>query len=559
MNNMKKDPAIYFWAHMLDEAMEDKCLILEDREGKNINKAEAWINANCKNALGGEIDGYPVPNARAVTIKVRKDIAASRLPFELDAQGNKKRIRLGNGDEQWKGSCKYLVGVCRLYMIDIPAKEAEGGDRARLKARLNTLVHVIATHFDDDFAENDNGRNFNGMSLDDLEKAYGPEADRISAEEKAAAQAAAGGLVRNPDYDIVPIDSFEEASKYSDYVSWCVTHNESMFENYTYGMNRFYFVLKRGFEDIDRYDPEYRTSMLAVRVDSEGNMTPEDGCTPRPNDGGSYMTAEELQKLLGVDFYKTFKPYSQEDILAKAKKDALPPDEFCRKFGCMKFDGGEFHSAFERIRLFRYKMMLDGKLEQVYKVNDNTIYAGGKFAAMSGGRLVPAVPEEICDFAFAYSDLARIDVPKGVKRIGDYSFLECDALREAFIPDSVESVGKYAFFKCYALHAVTGMYGVKTFGEGAFEQCTSLRLVQLPEGIERIPSAMFCNSGINSVKIPDSVRVIEKSAFSESRIIKPLEIPGGVKTIGENAFYKCGWIPSVVIHEGVQSVGEDAF
>lgn len=557
---MDKDPLIQFWAHMLDEAMEDKCLILEDREGKNINKAEDWINANCKNVLGGEIDGYPVPDARAVTIKVRKDIAASRLPFWTDAQGNRKRIRLGNGDEQWKGTCKYLLGTCRLYLVDIPAQEAEGKDRARLKARLNMLVHVIATRFDGDFAEDDRGRNFDGMSLKELEGKYGPEADRISAEEKAAAQAAASGLVRNPDYEIVRIDSFEQASEYGDYVSWCVTHDESMYEDYTYGMNRFYFVLKRGFKSLNWRDPQYRESMLAVRVDTDGNMTPEDGCTPRTNDGGSYMTPEELQELLGVDFYKTFKPYSEEEVLADARKNALPPDEFCRKFGCMRFDGGELHRGFDPTKLFRYKMMLNGKLKQVYRINDGTIYADGKFMAMSGGRLVPTVPETIRDCAFAHSDLAQIDIPKGVRSIGAYAFMECDALRMVSIPDSVESIGELAFFKCYALSTVTGMHGVKTFGAGAFEYCSRLYYIDLPDGIQEIPPSMFSQSGLAGIRIPDSVRTIGKSAFNEcASIRKPLEIPGGVKTVGEEAFRDCGQIPSVTICEGVQSIGKYAF
>ena len=43
---MERDPAIYFWAHMLDEAMQDKTLLLEDREGKNLNRAEKWVEKN---------------------------------------------------------------------------------------------------------------------------------------------------------------------------------------------------------------------------------------------------------------------------------------------------------------------------------------------------------------------------------------------------------------------------------------------------------------------------------------------------------------------------------
>ena len=40
MNNFKDQ--VNYWAHMLDESFS-KELIFEDKEGKNINKAEKWI------------------------------------------------------------------------------------------------------------------------------------------------------------------------------------------------------------------------------------------------------------------------------------------------------------------------------------------------------------------------------------------------------------------------------------------------------------------------------------------------------------------------------------
>lgn len=43
---------LYYWTHMLDEAMEDKCLLTEDKEGKNINRAEKWIKDNHPEIIG---------------------------------------------------------------------------------------------------------------------------------------------------------------------------------------------------------------------------------------------------------------------------------------------------------------------------------------------------------------------------------------------------------------------------------------------------------------------------------------------------------------------------
>ena len=84
---------------MLDEAY----LICEDAEGKNINKAEKWIKQNFPEYVGRELT---LPNsdkktmsARDWVTQIRNDVPSSRLP------------KTENG----KDSCKFLLGVTRLY------------------------------------------------------------------------------------------------------------------------------------------------------------------------------------------------------------------------------------------------------------------------------------------------------------------------------------------------------------------------------------------------------------------------------------------------------------
>ena len=58
---------------------------------------------------------------------------------------------------------------------------------------------------------------------------------------------------RNSNYDIVRINSFEEASEYSKYTSWCITKEHSAFDSYTNdGINQFYFCLEKGFENVPK-------------------------------------------------------------------------------------------------------------------------------------------------------------------------------------------------------------------------------------------------------------------------------------------------------------------
>ena len=77
---------------MLDEAMCDKTIILEDREGKNINKAEKWIKTNHPEVIGRKLENGVVITPRVLTQEIRNTMPNVRL-----------------------ADCKFLVGITRLY------------------------------------------------------------------------------------------------------------------------------------------------------------------------------------------------------------------------------------------------------------------------------------------------------------------------------------------------------------------------------------------------------------------------------------------------------------
>ncbi|MBE7037353.1 MAG: hypothetical protein E7404_00415 [Ruminococcaceae bacterium] len=56
------------------------------------------------------------------------------------------------------------------------------------------------------------------------------------------------------------------------------------------------------------------------------------------------------------------------------------------------------------------------------------------------------------------------------------------------------------------------------------------------EGVEKIEKSVFWNSGAYSVKLPQSLEVIEKNAFHDTSITQNIKIPKGVRVIEEGAF-----------------------
>ena len=63
--------------------------------------------------------------ARDVVTQIRHDIPSARLPYEVDSAVQRKKIKRSNGDIVEKGTCKYLLGVCRIYLNDIPKKTSD--------------------------------------------------------------------------------------------------------------------------------------------------------------------------------------------------------------------------------------------------------------------------------------------------------------------------------------------------------------------------------------------------------------------------------------------------
>lgn len=121
------------------------------------------------------------------------------------------------------------------------------------------------------------------------------------------------------------------------------------------------------------------------------------------------------------------------------------------------------------------------------------------------------------------NNLVSIDIPNGVKSVGDRAFRACSGLTNIVIPDSVKSIGEAAFGECRSLKSViigngvdyiskdafiwcdkltTVVIGdnVKWIGDGAFHACKSLKNIELPDSVEEIGVAAFGNCTLTSIK-----------------------------------------------------------
>ena len=79
----------------------------------------------------------------------------------------------------------------------------------------------------------------------------------------------------------------------------------------------------------------------------------------------------------------------------------------------------------------------------------------------------------------------------------------------------------------------------------------------LSEGLEVIPETCFWQSGLEEIKIPESVKVIERGAFSECKSLKTISLPPNLQTIGEFCFQKSG-LTNLTIPDSVKKIEKSA-
>ena len=120
-------------------------------------------------------------------------------------------------------------------------------NNASVISELNTTLKLLSAHLDE------YDRNLNNLSAQELiSKFEQTRRDNLESERNEIDSME----FSKSNYQIVPINSFEEAKKYYGYTNpnsrWCLTHMENMFDSYTNdGINQIYFCLRNGFEDIE--------------------------------------------------------------------------------------------------------------------------------------------------------------------------------------------------------------------------------------------------------------------------------------------------------------------
>ena len=222
-----------------------------------------------------------------------------------------------------------------------------------------------------------------------------------------------------------------------------------------------------------------------------------------------------------------------------------------------------------------YRMLEDNTAEVTYM--DHYNYDYNKYKSYKGDIEIPATV--IATIRPMYEKPYEVSVT--VSKIGENAFNSCKELRSVIIPATVNTIDEEAFRDCEKLDRVIFRGSIEYIEQSAFNSCTSLQNINLPEGLKRIGTFAFSNSGLTKVTFPSSLRGFGYQAFSNCKDLAEVNnIPEGVTSLSgtfafctslkhihlpntvsllEETFRGCSSLEEIVIPNSVTEISIDTF
>ena len=191
-------------------------------------------------------------------------------------------------------------------------------------------------------------------------------------------------------------------------------------------------------------------------------------------------------------------------------------------------------------------------------VNANTIE---KYAFNQTTNVISAnvVADSIGEYAFRSSmwrNAATLTL--NARAISQYSFYNTRALQNANVVVS-EGIAKGAFYESMSLSGISSTLKVKApvIGDFAFMKTKSLNEVTIEA--TTLERSAFNGSAIINLEIPDCVKTIGKSCFSNNKSMTTVDIGSGITTIPDSVFYSCDKLSGIEIPSNIKSIDNYVF
>lgn len=184
--------------------------------------------------------------------------------------------------------------------------------------------------------------------------------------------------------------------------------------------------------------------------------------------------------------------------------------------------------------------------------------------------VIPEGVERIGAHWFHGTDVETVLVASSIREIGHAAFRDCKRLKQvAFAEMSKLEKIETAAFAGSALESFEAPPGLRTLAQGAFFECAALKLARLNEGLAVLGTkeqggemqfycGVFERSGLRTVSLPSTLVVVEENAFAGCKDLKGVELSAGLERMGRGCFRDSG-IESMAVPKDVTEIPEYAF
>ena len=121
--------------------------------------------------------------------------------------------------------------------------------------------------------------------------------------------------------------------------------------------------------------------------------------------------------------------------------------------------------------------------------------------------------------------------------IRDRAFAEDKKLSSIILPTTLDSIGKQAFCNS-TLEGIEIPSSVKKMGTDVFMWCTRLKEVEIKASLSALPSGTFLNClSLEEINVPSQITAISDYTFSGCTSLKQVTLSDKLQTIGDRAFW----------------------
>ena len=180
--------------------------------------------------------------------------------------------------------------------------------------------------------------------------------------------------------------------------------------------------------------------------------------------------------------------------------------------------------------------------------------------------------KEIGKNAFRFSrNIKKVELPNSIIRIGNGCFADCQNLRSVNLSDRLETIPEEAFYADRMLKTVqfTEKSQVSKIKRNAFYECSKMDHIQLPSGVKEIEEQAFYRcKNLKTICFPKGLKVIGMDAFSFCGIeklelpdkctqLREVKIPESVRTIERGVFHGCNRLKVLEFRHDPDFIGEE--